>query len=130
MKLTSDICDIINIAEARAVASAGPCGLNVVPVSMARATADEIWLFNFFMGKTIKNIEANEEVALSAWSGLAGVQVKGTAVHETSGERFEAAVAWVREHNPSRTTKGVVVITPTAAFDISADPARAGWVLQ
>ena len=112
--------DVIENAEARAIASQGADGVNVVPLSMARVKDDKVWLFNFFMSKTVRNIKDYPEVALACWQGLSGIQVKGVVEYHTEGEVFEEAVAWVREQNPDRVLKGLLILTPEGIFNISA----------
>jgi predicted pyridoxine 5'-phosphate oxidase superfamily flavin-nucleotide-binding protein len=119
MAISTTIADAIDNAEARALATNGPHGINVVPISMAKVNTDSIWLFDFFMNKTVNNVQANPEVALSAWTGLTGVQVKATASYVTEGPEFEEAVAWVHEQNPDRVTKGLLILTPTEILDVS-----------
>lgn len=72
------------------------------------------------MGKTVTNLVANPAVALTAWSGLSGVQIKATAVYVTEGETFTSEVAVMEERFPERTLRGLVVLTPTALYDVSA----------
>ncbi len=114
------ISDCITSATAKGLATAGSCGLNVVPVSMLKVNDDgSIWLFDFFMDKTAVNIQSNPEVALTCWSEMVGVQIKATAVYQTSGDDFDASVAWVATQNPSRVVKGLLILSLTAVFDIS-----------
>lgn len=120
--MNSDIQNIIETAEGKALATHGVAGINVVPVSMARVVGDEVWLFDFFMGKTITNIESDTDVSFTAWSGLSGIQIKGTATIHREGNIFDDGVVWMKEQNPDRVTRGVIVITPNKVFDISAGP--------
>jgi hypothetical protein len=119
MTINTPIAETISNAEARALATTGPTGINVVPISMARVTTDAIWLFDFFMDKTVTNINNQAEVALTAWTGLTGVQVKAQARYVSEGPEFAEAVAWVKEHNPDRVTRGLIILEPTAMFDVS-----------
>lgn len=109
----------IENADAKALATYGPAGLNVVPVSVVTLTSFAIQLYNFFMDKTVANLAANGEVSLTAWRGLHGVQVRGTAEYLTDGEAFAAAVSEMRARFPERTLAGVIHITPTTIFDVS-----------
>jgi putative heme iron utilization protein len=113
-------------AEAKALATLGPAGVNVVPVSVITVTDTDIHLYDFFMSKTVTNIKANPDVALTAWSGLRGVQVRARATYVTDGELFTAATATMLERFPDRVLKGVVVLEPTTVYDVSADRVRAG----
>ncbi|MEZ4200529.1 MAG: pyridoxamine 5'-phosphate oxidase family protein [Candidatus Paceibacterota bacterium] len=119
MAISATVKNIIETAVAKAVATCGSDGVNVVPVSMVRVNDNTIWLFDFFMDKTTTNLHKNELVALTAWTGMQGIQIKATATYHTSGDDFVDAVAWVKEQNPERVVKGLIVLTPTKVFDIS-----------
>lgn len=119
MSLSSKVTETLTTATAKALATNGAHGVNVVPVSMIKVNDDSIWLFNFFMDKTAVNITENSAVALTAWTEMVGVQVKADASHVTEGEIFEEAVAWAKTQNPDRVTKGLLILKPTAVFDIS-----------
>ena len=93
--------------------------MNVVPISMVKAEADAIYIFNFFMRKTLENILENKAVAFSAWSGMTGVQIKGTTEYLTKGSEFTKMVDWVASENPARMVLGVIKITPHELFDVS-----------
>lgn len=123
------IIDQILNADARALATTGPHGINVVPVSVIEVEAGIIYLFNFFMDKTVANLTVNTAVALTCWKGLEGVQLKGTVSYLTSGDRFEEKTKTMRERFPTRTLSGIIALTPAAVFDVSADKNRAGKAL-
>ena len=78
------------------------------------------------MGKTIENIETDPEVALTAWAGLSGLQVKAKAEYITAGDMFTNAKKDMEKQFPDRTLSGVIVLTPHHIYDISADAVRAG----
>ncbi|MAZ29768.1 hypothetical protein CL655_00600 [bacterium] len=86
---------------------------------MIKVNSDRIWPFDFFMDKTVANVASDINVALTAWTDMVGVQIKAGAVYVTEGDDFDAAVAWVKTQNPERVTRGLLVLTPTAVFDIS-----------
>lgn len=119
MSLSKKIVDVVTTANAKAFATHGPHGINVVPVSILKVTPDSIWLFDFFMDKTITNLKANPKTTLTAWTGLQGVQIKTTATYITTGEDFDAGVAFVKTQNPERVVKGLIVLVPNEIFDIS-----------
>jgi hypothetical protein len=130
MNLTTNMRTTLETAEGRALATTGPHGINVVPVSVITLTeAGEIYLYDFFMDKTVTNLTSDSTVALSAWSGLAGIQVKATAAYETAGERFAAEEVKMKAQFPDRTLRGVIILTPSAVYDISAG-ATAGQKLM
>lgn len=124
--LTSEIVEMITTASARALATSGPEGINVVPVSVVRVVDDTIYLYNFFMHKTIANLEVNPEASLVCWSGLAGIQIKATVRYLTGGEEFTLATAEMKDRFPDRILSGVLVLSPQVVYDISADVSRAG----
>lgn len=117
--LSSAVQDCLHTATAKALATMGPAGINVVPVSMIKVTDHEIWLFDFFMEKTVENIKTTPNIALTAWTDMVGIQIKGEATYHSEGEIFDQGAAYVQAHNPDRVTKGVLIIAPTAVYDIS-----------
>jgi predicted pyridoxine 5'-phosphate oxidase superfamily flavin-nucleotide-binding protein len=119
MSLSKIVAQTLETAEAKALATCGPDGINVVPVSMVKVNNDSIWLFDFFMNKTAKNIKDNTSVALSAWTGMTGVQIKGDITYITDGDEFDKSVAWCGEQNPDRVVKALIILKPTKIFDIS-----------
>lgn len=128
--MTEDIIAQINNAEARVLATSGPHGVNAVPVSVVEVMSGKIQLYNFFMGKSVENLQADPEVSFSCWKGFVGIQVKATAAYMTNGEQFESAVPVMKERFPDRTLHGVIVLTPSNIFDISASNERAGKLLS
>lgn len=120
--MITHIQTLIETAPQRALATVGEHGVNVVPVSMARVVGDEVWLFNFFMNKTIAAIAHQPRVALACWEGLSGIQLKGHVRYETTGAQFENAVAYVASKKPARVVRGLLILSPTECFDISAGP--------
>lgn len=104
---------------ASALASTGPHGLNVVPVSVVMVKDDEIHLYDFFMRKTAENIQVEPKVALTCWSGFSGFQIKAEAVYDTAGEVYELAVIEMKERFPDRTLRAVIRLKPTAVYDIA-----------
>jgi predicted pyridoxine 5'-phosphate oxidase superfamily flavin-nucleotide-binding protein len=116
---SSTIRDVLSTAAAKAFATNGIAGINVVPVSMIRVNDDTIWLFDFFMDKTVQNLDVKAPVALTAWTDMKGIQIKAGAQYVTEGVEFMEAVAWVKEQNPARVVKGLIILTPTKIHDIS-----------
>lgn len=124
--MEQSIIDQIMNADARALATCGPHGINVVPVSVVEVVDSGIHLYNFFMGKTIENLIVEPQVALTCWKGLQGIQVKAEAAYLTAGALFDVAAVQMKERFPERTLDGVIALTPTQIFDVSADKNRAG----
>jgi predicted pyridoxine 5'-phosphate oxidase superfamily flavin-nucleotide-binding protein len=119
MTLSHAVTDVLTHAEAKALATNGSSGINVVPVSMIRVLPDSVWLFDFFMEKTVQNVQEHNAVALTAWTDMAGIQLKADAEYLTEGDVFDEAVQWAKTQNPERVVKGLIVLRPTALFDIS-----------
>lgn len=119
MELTEQVTNILLNADSKALASTGPHGLNVVPVSTIRVVDGTIWLINYFFKKTLENILAEPGVALVAWKGFEGFQIRARGEYVESGEKFEEAKAWVAERLPDRTVKGLLILTPEAVYDVS-----------
>ncbi len=121
MKIATEVQTALLQAEGKALATYSETdGINVVPVSSVRVVDDKVVLVNYFFGQTVRNIEENPEVALTFWSGLSGYRLKATSVYKTEGEVFDMVTAWIRETIPSRVVKGVLILEPTAVYDISA----------
>lgn len=107
-------------AEARVLATHGPCGINAIPVSVVTIDDNHVYLYNFFMDKTVRNIQDEQTVAFTAWKGFAGVQMKATASYVTTGDLFATAVETMKKRFPNRVLSGVIVLTPTSFYDCSA----------
>lgn len=121
MKIATEVQTALLQAEGKALATYSETdGINVVPVSSVKVVDDKVVLVNYFFGQTIRNIEENLEVALTFWSGLAGYRLKATVEHKTEGEVFDLVTAWIKETIPGRVVKGVLILEPTALYDISA----------
>lgn len=114
----------IEQAEARALATTGPHGINVVPVSVAEVVGEEVYLFDFFMRKTVDNILVQPEVALVCWKGFGGVQIKAVASYEKEGPAYEGEVLKMSNLFPDRKLRAVIRLKPWAVYDVApeADP--------
>ena len=84
-------------ANSKALATFGSNGLNVVPISSIKIVDEQLWLINYFMDKTLKNILENQDVSLVCWSGMFGYQIKGQAAYVEEGEKFDQAKEWIKE---------------------------------
>lgn len=120
MKLTENIVDLIEHAEGKALATYVPGCLHVVPVSTVRIEDDKILLVNYFMGRTLRNIQENPDVSLACWRGLSGFQIKANVEYQTSGAVFDLVVSWVAKSLPDRIVKGVLVLDPYEIYNVSA----------
>lgn len=118
-KLTEPVVQFLSTAGAKALATCGQAGLNVVPVSAIHADEDSIKLYDFFMEKSAINLKENGDVSLVAWEGLAGVQIKCQCEYLETGEEFSKADIWAKETFPDRTLRGLIILKPTEVHDIS-----------
>jgi predicted pyridoxine 5'-phosphate oxidase superfamily flavin-nucleotide-binding protein len=116
---SATLTTLLETASAKALATYGPAGINVVPVSMIKVTENSIWLFDFFMDKTARNTQADQACALTAWTDMKGVQIKAVVTYDTTGTYFDEAVSWVATQNPNRIVKGLLILKPVQIFDIS-----------
>lgn len=119
MELSQRVVDILLDADSKALATTGPEGLNVVPVSSITVVDGKIWLMNYFFKKTLANIRAEPAVSLVGWKGFDGYQVQGLVSYVEDGPQFEQAREWVKERLPDRILRGLLVITPERVHDIS-----------
>jgi len=127
MKLQPEVTDILLNADGKALATfSSDTGINVVPVSSIKIENDQIILVNYFFRQSLKNIMDNPQVSLAAWKGLEGFQIKATGEHLTEGSQFDEVVKWVAQTLPDRVVKGIIVLTPTAVFNVSANSDLAG----
>ncbi len=109
-------------ADSKALATISSDGLlNVIPVSSVRVFDGKIVLVNYFMQKTLENLNSNNQVAFVAWSKMIGYQIKGSVEYQDSGEIFEDVVSWIKETIPGRVVKGVLIINPNEVHDIAPD---------
>ncbi len=111
--------DQVLACPSRVLATYGPVGLNVVPVSVVTKEGDTLVLYDFFMGKTVTNIKATGAVALTAWDGLSGIQIKGQACYESTGDSYTTAVTVMRGRFPERTLRGIIRVSPETVFLVS-----------
>ncbi len=120
MNIPENIVDCILNAEGKALGTSLSGVINVVPVSTVKVVDDKILLVNYFLNKTLKNIQENPSVSFTCWRGLEGYQIKASVEHITEGDLFEDIKKWVGEILPDRTVRGVLVLTPTEMFDVTA----------
>ena len=89
---------------------------NAIPVAFKDVTEDgKLVVGDVFLNVTLKNIEANGKIAVSACDPqtMEGYQIKGTAEHITEGEIVDTFKKLVSDmFNGAVTAKGALVITP------------------
>lgn len=124
MKLPIETVAFIRNSEHKALATYGPDGVNVVPLSMIAVDDEHIVICDCFMDKTRSNVKQDPRVALAFWHGFDGVQVKGTVAYEEEGDRFGQYAEKLKVQHPDRQLCGVLVFTPEKVYDLS--PKNAG----
>lgn len=89
---------------------------NVVPVAFKFVTDDnKLAIGDVFLDTTLKNINANKNVAISAYNAenLEGYQIKGTAEYLTDGSIVDTFKKMVEDmFKGAATAKGALIITP------------------
>lgn len=126
--MTADIEAALRAGEQAALATDGPHGLNVVPISVFEVVDGEVRICHFFMKKTIENLAANPIAAFSVWAGLTGVQLRAVVSIEVDGPLFAEYEARMKECFPERTLQAVLRLTPTAAYSVT--PGEQGRALE
>lgn len=119
MKLSDSTLNSLMSANAKALATTGPAGLNVVPVSTVKIIGNDIYLVDYFFNKTRENLKAGNSVALTFWNGITGYQLKAESHYLTTGSAFDTIKRWGQQNYPERTVYGVIKIDPHEIFDIS-----------
>jgi predicted pyridoxine 5'-phosphate oxidase superfamily flavin-nucleotide-binding protein len=125
-KITDQMKDIASKAKGFALATATKDGdPHIIPVGFGKVLSDEeVLLVNVFMKKTLENIAANPNVAVSVWDydGLKGYEFKGTARIETSDNTFENSVKMVKSVFPQFDAKAAVVVKVDSIYDVTPEP--------
>jgi len=119
MKLSQEVTDAITSADSKVLATNGPHGINVVPVSTVFIRDDQVWLVNYFFEKTAENIQKDARVAFTCWTGFESTyQLKGEVEYVTDGEDFEEIKEWAADEHPDRSVSALPKITPEEVFDV------------
>jgi uncharacterized protein len=123
--ITPEMRNIIDKMHPPVVATADCDGKpNVVPIGFTRVISDdEILLMDNYMNKTRANIEANPQVAISAWSieDKIGYQFKGKARIVTSGPIYEEGIKWVHTRRPQATPRAAIIVKIAEIYLIGSD---------
>lgn len=106
-------------ANSKALATYGSQGLNLISVSTIYIEDHSIILVDYFMEKTIKNIQENKEVSFAAWSKLYGYQLRCICDYILEGELFEKIKERVYPIHPERVVRGILVLKVNEIFDIA-----------
>ena len=100
---------------------------NAVPVGAKKIIDDgTILISDQFLNKTLANLKANPNVAVSFWEGHEGYQLKGTITIETSGERFEETAKWIKDLGDKAgfplKSKGAVIVKIDEIYALAPGP--------
>ncbi|WP_367361112.1 pyridoxamine 5'-phosphate oxidase family protein [Syntrophus sp. (in: bacteria)] len=106
---------------------------NAVPVGAKKILDDEtILISDQFFNKTLKNMKANPNVAVTFWEGHEGYQLKGSVVLETSGSRYEETARWIEELGNAAgfplKSKGIAILKIEEIYGVTPGP-KAGKLL-
>lgn len=97
---------------------------NAVPVAFKDVTdCGKLVVGDVFLETTVKNVKENGLIAVSAFGGMEGYQIKGKAEYVTEGEvveNFKKAVE--AAFNGAMTAKGAIVITPEKVIVTTPGP--------
>ncbi len=123
--ITEEMKNVLSKMHPPVVATADRSGKpNVVPIGFTRVISDdEILLMDNYMNKTRANIDANPQVAISAWSldDRIGYQFKGKARIITSGPVFDEGAEWVHTHRPQATPRAAIIVKIEEIYLIGSD---------
>lgn len=122
MEIPEKIVDLVRSADSKALATDGPNGLNVVPVSTVFVEDGVVRLVNYFLDKTAENIQDNSSVSLVCWKDNEGYQLKGECEYKTEPSVLEPVKEWAAEEFPERTVSAILEITPQKVYKVAASP--------
>ena len=118
MKLSLSQQEFIQNASSKSLATVHEGKPHVIPVSTLIYRNECIFLCNYYMNQTPKNIQSHPYVALSIWEGFQGFQIKGKAEYLDSGSLFEAIPDVVYRQHLERKIYGIIKIIPDNIIDI------------
>ena len=100
---------------------------NAVPVGAKKIIDDEtILISDQFFNKTLANLKANPQAAVTFWEGHEGYQIKGSITIETKGKRFEETAKWIEEKSAQAgfplKSKGAVILHIEGIYGVSPGP--------
>lgn len=127
-KMTDRMREMFEKQKTVVLATASPDGTpNAVPVGAKQVIDEEtILISDQFFNKTLQNLKANPQAAISMWEGHEGYQFKGRITIETEGERFEKTAAWIAKKGEEAKLplkcKGVVILKIEAIYGLAPGP--------
>ncbi|MFO7716918.1 pyridoxamine 5'-phosphate oxidase family protein [Desulfosarcina sp.] len=126
--MTQRMQDLFNTVRTAILATATADGTpNAVPVGAKKIIDNQtILISDQFLNKTLANMQANPQVALTFWEGHEGYQLKGRVSIETSGRRYEETASWIQELSEKAgfplKSKGAVILQVEEIFGVSPGP--------
>lgn len=127
-KMTNRMKTLLDATETAVLSTASPDGTpNAVPVGAVKIIDDEtVLISDQFFNKTLGNMQANAQAALTFWQAPEGYQLKGSVTIETGGPRFEESCKWMETASetvgfPLR-CKGVVLLHIESIYGVSPGP--------
>ena len=130
-KMTERMKTLLGEVQTAVFSTASPDGIpNAVPVGAKKVIDDEtVLISDQFFNKTLANMQANPQAALTYWQGPEGYQLKGRITIETSGPLFEETSKWVGDASKKvgipLICKGVILLHIDAIYGV-APGRRAG----
>lgn len=127
-QMTARMQELFNTIRTAILSTATPDGTpNAVPVGAKKIIDSEtILISDQFLNKTLANMQANPQAALTFWEGREGYQLKGHVTIETSGQRYEETARWIQERSEKTgfplKSKGAVILHIEEIFGVSPGP--------
>jgi uncharacterized protein len=127
-QMTPRMQDLFNTVRTVILSTATADGApNAVPVGAKKIIDSEtILISDQFFKKTLANLQANPQAAITFWEGHEGYQLKGSVTIETSGQRYEETAQWIRELSGKAgfplESKGAVIVHIQAIYGVSPGP--------
>ena len=125
VKMPKEVMDMFNDwGVSKAIATVDAAGkLNVVPVLTFSVVDEETLAFaDVFLGKTKANLDATKTVAVTAFKGSKGYQIKGTFLEfQTAGAIFANKKELVKE-KLKLDAKSVGLINVEEVYSVSVGP--------
>ncbi|MFZ3048277.1 MAG: pyridoxamine 5'-phosphate oxidase family protein [Desulfatirhabdiaceae bacterium] len=100
---------------------------NAVPVGAKKIIDGEtILISDQFLNKTLANMTANPQVAVTFWEGREGYQLKGRVTIETTGKRFEETAKWIEDRSNKAgfplKSKGAIIFKIEEIYGVAPGP--------
>jgi predicted pyridoxine 5'-phosphate oxidase superfamily flavin-nucleotide-binding protein len=126
--MTQRMQELFNTVRTAILSTAAADGTpNAVPVGAKKIIDSQtILISDQFFNKTLANMKANPQAAVTFWEGREGYQLKGNVTIETSGQRYEETARWILELSEKAgfplASKGAVILHIKEIFGVSPGP--------